>query len=40
MLARTWAPAFVILMLASATRYALEKAAPDARSIGGVIRSL
>jgi hypothetical protein len=39
-LARTWAPAFVILVLASATGFALEKAAPDARSIGGVIRSL
>ena len=39
-LAHTWIPALVVVAFALLTGFALEQLAPDARSIGGVIRSL
>ena len=39
-LARTWIPALILVAFALLTGFALEQLAPDARSIGGVIRSL
>jgi hypothetical protein len=38
-LTRTWVPALVLVAFSLAVGYALEQIAPDARSIGGVIRS-
>jgi hypothetical protein len=38
-LTRTWVPALVLVVFSLALGYALEQVAPDARSIGGVIRS-
>ena len=37
---RTWLPALAVIAFTAAAGYALQLAAPDARSIGGVIRSL
>ena len=39
-LRRTWAPALVLLIFAFAAGFALQQAAPEARSIGGVIQSV
>jgi hypothetical protein len=39
-LTHTWIPAIVLVAFALLTGFALEQLAPDARSIGGVIRSL
>ena len=39
-LAHTWIPALILVAFALLTGFALEQLAPDARSIGGVIRSL
>jgi hypothetical protein len=39
-LRRTWLPALAIVVFAAGAGYALQLAAPEARSIGGVIRSL
>jgi len=36
----TWIPALILVAFALLTGFALEQLAPDARSIGGVIRSL
>jgi hypothetical protein len=38
-LRRTWAPALVVLVFAFAAGFALQQAAPQARSIGAVIQS-
>jgi len=37
---RTWIPAVVVIVCVSAAGYVLQLAAPEARSIGGVIRAL
>ena len=37
---RTWLPALAVILFTTGAGYALQLAAPDARSIGGVIRSL
>lgn len=37
---RTWVPALVLVVFAIGVGFALEMIAPDARSIGGVIRTL
>jgi hypothetical protein len=37
---KTWIPALVITLLAAAGGWALQTAAPDARSIGGVLRAI
>jgi len=37
---RTWLPALAVIVFITGAGYALQLAAPDARSIGGVIRSL
>ena len=39
-LRRTWVPALVLVAFASIGGYALERAAPEAQSIGSVIRAL
>jgi hypothetical protein len=39
-LRRTWVPALGLLALAAVGGYALERAAPEAQSIGSVIRAL
>jgi hypothetical protein len=39
-LKRTWVPALVLVVFTFLTGFALQMAAPDARSIGGVIRSV
>jgi hypothetical protein len=39
-LRRTWIPALALLVFAAIGGYALQQVAPDARSIGGVVRSL
>jgi len=39
-LAHTWIPALILIAFTLLTGFALEQLAPDARSIGGVIRSL
>jgi hypothetical protein len=36
----TWQPALAVIVLTAAAGYALQLAAPEARSIGGVIRSI
>ncbi len=36
----TWLPALVLIVFAAIGGWALQKAAPDARSIGGVLRAL
>lgn len=37
---RTWLPALAVILLTAGAGYALQLAAPEARSIGGVIRSI
>ena len=39
-LRHTWAPALVLVVFAFVTGFALQKAAPEARSIGAVVQSL
>jgi hypothetical protein len=39
-LRRTWVPAAVLVVFAFLTGFALQQAAPQARSIGGVIQSI
>lgn len=39
-LRRTWAPALILLVFAFAAGFALQQAAPEARSIGAVIQSV
>jgi hypothetical protein len=39
-LRRTWIPALVVIVFAAGCGYALQQAAPEARSIGGVWRAL
>ena len=39
-LRRTWAPALILLLFAFAAGFALQQAAPQARSIGAVIQSV
>jgi hypothetical protein len=39
-LRRTWVPALVVVIFVAGAGYALQQAAPEARSIGGVWRSL
>jgi hypothetical protein len=39
-LRRTWLPALAVVLITAGAGYALQLAAPEARSIGGVIRSL
>jgi H+/Cl- antiporter ClcA len=37
---RTWLPALIVIVCVSGAGYFLQRAVPDARSIGGVIRAL
>ena len=39
-LRRTWIPAAAIMLFAALGGYALQRVAPEARSIGGVVRAL
>jgi len=36
----TWMPAIVLLCFVAVAGYAMEEVAPEARSIGGVVRAL
>jgi hypothetical protein len=39
-LKRTWMPAVALMVFAALGGYAMQQIAPDARSIGGVVREL